>query len=211
MIMNRFFRVAILMLSIFSLFDTQATWAEIKEATITIDASSREAFAFFSFEAGKVVTIKDQKTTLQWDLGLKRAEIIVNGGNSGNGKGGVISLEKAKFSAIDQAPAEGYIADTEKLSALATGDAWYVYTGPPLHHILVRNKAFVIRTAKGNYAKLFFVGYYKDNKAKTGAGHITITYAYQDDGTLNLFKANTAMVHAKEKLVSIWAELKAQK
>ena len=32
-----------------------------------------------------------------------------------------------------------------------------------------------------------------------------------DDDSLNLFQANTAMVRAKEKLVSIWAKQRAQK
>ena len=41
-----------------------STLAEVKEATDTIDATNREAFAFFSFDTSKVVSVEDQNISL---------------------------------------------------------------------------------------------------------------------------------------------------
>tara|TARA_B100000686_G_scaffold329868_1_gene391472 strand:+ start:796 stop:1413 length:618 start_codon:yes stop_codon:yes gene_type:complete len=181
--------------------------AEVKEATVTIDATNREAFAFFSFDTGKEVPVEDQNISLDWDLGLKRTEVIVNGGSSGNGKGGALILEKAKFSEITEAPADGYVSDTEKIATLARGDGWYNYTGPPTHQILIRDKVFILQTAKGHYAKMFFVDYYKEKVS----GHITISYAYQDDGSRSFVQAKKTAVDFKDKLATTWALLKTHR
>lgn len=207
--MNVFFRTTVFVLLITALLLPPLTRSEVKENTITIDATNQEDFAFFSFDTGEVVTVKDQNVSLDWDLGLKRTEVIVNGGSSGNGKGGAIVLEKANFSEITEAPVDGYVADTEKIATLARGDGWYNYTGPPRHQILIRDKVFILQTAKGHYTKMFFVGYYKDNEAKD-SGHITITYAYQDDGSRNFIQAKKTSVNSKGKLASTWADLKTQ-
>ncbi len=184
-----------------------STLAEVKEATVTIDATNREAFAFFSFDTGKAVSVEDQNISLDWDLGLKRTEAIVNGGSSGNGKGGALILEKAKFSEITEAPADGYVSDTEKIATLARGDGWYNYTGPPTHQILIRDKVFILQTAKGHYAKMFFVDYYKEKVS----GHITISYAYQDDGSRSFVQAKKTAVDFKDKLATTWALLKTHR
>ena len=44
-----------------------STLAEVKEATVTIDATNREAFAFFSFDTGKEVPVEDQNISLDWE------------------------------------------------------------------------------------------------------------------------------------------------
>ena len=209
--MSFFLRLVMIACVLCYVISPQFIRAEVKEATVTIDATNREDFIFFSFDVGKVVVVEDQKTSLKWDLGLKRTEAIVNGGSSGNGKGGAVILEKVNFSEITHAPAGEYISDTEKIATIARGDGWYSYTGHPLHQILVRDKVFVLRTAKGHFAKFIFVGYYKDNKAKKDAGHIRITYAYQDDGGRSFVIAKQTMVRPKRKLTVTWAEIKTDK
>ena len=57
--------------------------AKLHSATVTIDATSREAWTFFSFSAGTPVEVEDHTTSTDWDLGFQRTMVIVNGGVSG--------------------------------------------------------------------------------------------------------------------------------
>lgn len=61
---------------------------------------------------------------------------------------------------------------------------WYLYTGPPTHWILpLEDRVFVVKAADGTFAKLRFVGYYKDNENKQDSGFVTFEYVHQPDGS----------------------------
>ena len=155
-------------------------------ATFTVDATSREAWTYFSFAKGGVVEVVDPANSMNWDLGFQRTEVKLNGGVSGPGKGRAIMLTDVEFNEVNEAPASGYAADSDaNLAIVAQSEkGWYIYLGPPNHWVLpLENRVFVVQTADGTYAKLRFVGYYKDNANKTDGGFITFEYLHQLDGS----------------------------
>ena len=155
-------------------------------ATFTVDATSREAWTYFSLAKGGVVEVADPANSMNWDLGFQRTKVKLNGGVSGPGKGRAVMLTDVEFNEVNEAPASGYAADSEaNLAIVAQSEkGWYIYTGPPSHWILpLENRVFVVQAADGTYAKLQFVGFYKDNANKTDGGFITFEYLHQPDGS----------------------------
>ena len=157
-----------------------------ESATFTVDASSREAWTYFSFAKGAVFEVADPANSTSWDLGFQRTTVKLNGGVSGPGKGRAVMLTDVGFNEVNEAPAGGYAADSEEnLAIVAQSEkGWYIYLGPPNHWILpLENRVFVVQAADGTYAKLQFVGFYKDNADKTDGGFITFEYLHQSDGS----------------------------
>ena len=171
--------------------DTQAAVEEpvgLEVFTFTIDATNREAWAYFSFDSGDVVEIEDAENSEAWDIGFQRTQVKLNGGISGPGMGSVVMLTETTFEAVTEAPADGYKADTADTLAIVpqSEKGWYIYTGPPAHWILpLEDRVFVIKAADGTLAKVQFIGYYKDNENKEDSGFVTFKYAHQSDGSHN--------------------------
>ena len=67
--------------------------AELHQNTLTVDATDRENWAYVNLTEGEMVDIADAATSMAWDLGFKRTEVIVNGGVSGPGKTGALALK----------------------------------------------------------------------------------------------------------------------
>ena len=182
--------------------------AEISHKTLTINATDQEKWVYFSLSESDVVDIKDPTTSLKWDIGFKRTAIITNGGINGPGESATLILTDTSFESVDVAPEGDYISDTDQIATFARGDGWYTYTGPPNHWILVNEKIYILRTAEGNYAKLRFIGYYENNDAKEGSGHISFEYVLQKNGTRFFIDTPPADVNAIKKLTITWAEVK---
>ena len=160
----------------------------LETQTFTIDATNREAWAYFSFASGDIVEVEDAANSEAWDLGFQRTAVKLNGGISGPGMGSVVMLTETTFEAVTAAPADGYRADTEDTLAIVpqSEKGWYIYTGPPAHWILpLEDRVFVVKASDGTFAKLRFVGYYKDNENKKDSGFITFEYVHQPDGSHN--------------------------
>ena len=156
--------------------------------TFTIDATNREAWAYFSFTSGGTVNVEDAENSEAWDIGIQRTQVKLNGGISGPGMGSAVMLTETTFAAVTEAPAEGYLADTEDILAIVpqSEKGWYIYTGPPAHLILpLEDRVFVIKAADGTFAKVRFIGYYKDNENKKDSGFVTFEYVHQPDGSRN--------------------------
>ena len=62
--------------------------AELHQNILTIDATNRENWAYINITEGEMVDIANAASSLAWDLGFKRTEVIANGGVSGPGKTG---------------------------------------------------------------------------------------------------------------------------
>ena len=169
--------------------DSIAEPVEMLEAvTFTIDATSKEEWTYFSFAAGDVVDVEDAATSEAWDIGFQRTQVKLNGGVSGPGEGSVVMLTETTFAAVTAAPADGYVADTADTLAIVpqSEKGWYLYTGAPTHWILpLEDRVFVVKAADGTFAKLRFVGYYKDNENKQDSGFVTFEYVHQPDGSPN--------------------------
>ena len=160
----------------------------LETLTFTIDATNREGWAYFSFASGDTVDVADAENSEAWDLGFQRTQIKLNGGISGPGMGSVVMLTETTFEAVTVAPVDGYLADAEDTLAIVpqSEKGWYIYTGPPAHWILpLEDRVFVIKAADGTFAKVRFIGYYKDNENKKDSGFITFEYVHQPDGGRN--------------------------
>ncbi|RKU24779.1 hypothetical protein C6499_16245 [Candidatus Poribacteria bacterium] len=171
--------------------DTQAPVEDpvgLEAFTFTIDATNREAWAYFSFDAGDVVEIEDAENSEAWDIGFQRTKVKLNGGISGPGMGSVVMLTETTFEAVTEAPADGYKADTDDTLAIVpqSEKGWYIYTGPPTHWVLpLEDRVFVLKAADETFAKVQFIGYYKDNENKKDSGFVTFKYVHQPDGSHN--------------------------
>lgn len=60
-----------------------AVHAEIHHNTLTVDATDRENWVYTDLLRGEVVDINNAAASLNWNLGFKRSDVIVNGGISG--------------------------------------------------------------------------------------------------------------------------------
>ena len=90
----------------------------LEPLTFTIDATNREAWAYFSFASGDTVNVEDAKNSEAWDIGFQRTQVKLNGGISGPGMGSVVMLTETTFEAVTEAPAEDYLSDTEDTLAI---------------------------------------------------------------------------------------------
>lgn len=149
-------------------------------------------YQYYSFAKGDTLPFGDS-LTMNWDIAFRGTTVIINGGTSGPGDGGVIILDTL-FSEVTEAPTTGYVQDNALAKAIPTGsnNGWYNYAGPPNHTITpLAGKVFVIKTAAGKYAKLEFISYYKDAPAAPNgltdiSRFFTIRYVYQPDGSRKL-------------------------
>ena len=161
---------------------------QLDVVNFTIDATSREAWVYFSLAKGDTVEVADPLNSMDWDLGFQRTKVITNGGVSGPGKGAAMMLKDMEFDQVKEAPAAGYAADSDQNLGIvaASEEGWYIYLGPPNHWILpLEKRVFVIQAADGTFAKVRFIGYYKDNENKKDGGFITFEYVHQPDGSRN--------------------------
>ena len=161
---------------------------QLDVVNFTIDATSKEAWAYFSLAKGNTVEIADPLNSMDWDLGFQRPKVITNSGISGPGKGGAVMLKDVEFEGVKEAPAGGYAVDSDQNLAIVaqSEEGWYIYTGPPNHWILpLEKRVFVVQAADGTFAKARFTGYYKDNDNKKDSGFVTFEYVHQPDGSRN--------------------------
>lgn len=140
----------------------------------TIDATDAERFVYFDFESKALVTPDTPSDAQDWDLGLLRFRIQINGGVSGTGQMELARLDRADFDALDRAPVDGYVTDqadgddenTDPDLAFSSGElAWYAYDS--MHHTLTpHDRVYVLRAVGSRYYKLQMLEYY--DKAGTG-------------------------------------------
>ena len=96
--------------------------AKLHSATVTIDATSREAWTFFSLSAGEPVEVEDHTPLTDWDLGFQRTKVIVNAGVGGPSAGSALALDDVQFEEIVEAPEGDYVTDTNQIATIARGD-----------------------------------------------------------------------------------------
>ena len=152
-------------------------------------------FTFYSLENNAVVASADSNST-KWDVAFRGTTILTNAGTSGPGVGGAFiyagTFDELKTLSTDST----FKKDNFPTSyAIPTGSnkGWYVYDG--LNNLInpIPGRILVIKTAKGNYAKLEILNYYKggvtpavsasdDIKLKTQRFY-TFRFAYQANGT----------------------------
>lgn len=161
--------------------------ANIKSCTV--DATSFATWSYFSFEEGKVVEVSDYAHDETWDMGFHRTDVRLNGGASGKGRGAGLETTTTKLSDITSVPSEGFVEDVmndeivvamppkyetqpmnEEISKWASLD---MSSMPPI--VSLSGKVYIVRTAKGKYAKVKFIDFTND-KGKNG--YVTFQYIY---------------------------------
>lgn len=146
-------------------------------AQVTIDATDQTAWRRFDFSRGAVV---EGAGPLEWDLAVRRTEIIANGGPGFAGRGGIRDLGEVPFTSLRAVPAEGYEINRIGRDTLNPAiDDWYDY-GFTTHVLTPLPRVYAIRTADGRYAKIQILGYYCPGAR---AGCLTFRYVYQGDGS----------------------------
>jgi len=188
----------ILLLSFVGLFSScqkEDNNTPISVQTFEVKANSSTVWKYFSFEKNDTVAISDPMTSSDWDLAFQRYRIKTNGGQSGNGMGSAANSYKKGQSGFDALSAvsdtASFTNDTSVQIAVQQGYATYV-VNPELYswfeielaaqgtQIVPSDFIYVVRTASGKYAKVWFKSYYS---ATNASGFVTFQYKYQPDGS----------------------------
>lgn len=92
------------------------------EAEVTIHKLDNGKWLYFSIKDGETVGtstfLSDEEDKLwaarsDWDFAICGDYIKTNSGTSGNGKGGILRDESHNFHTLKEAPADGYLIDSE--------------------------------------------------------------------------------------------------
>lgn len=171
---------------------------DIESRTFEINSSSSTIWKYFSFEKNDTVTITDPLTSKGWDLAFQRYRVKTNGGLSGSGMGSAANSYKKGQAGFDALTAvsdtASFSADASVQIAVQQGYATYILN-PELYtwfsielasqgtQIVPSDFIYIVKTADGKYAKVWFKSYYS---ATNASGHVTIQYKYQADGSTQL-------------------------
>jgi len=164
--------------------------------TKLINATSKTSWVYFSFEKGDTLQISDPKSSDEWDLAFMRYYLRTNSGTCGNALGGAYNAGKVALSSVTEAPETGYVVDDSVAVAVHTGKegeykkmamnstlaGWISFkmvSMPP--EPVYSDSVYVIKTAKGKYAKVHVKNYYGGD-GKT-SGMIDFDYVFQPDGS----------------------------
>lgn len=182
------------------------TGAAISNNLYTLFDLEENAIVLSSAETNAEIRQRDS-TGSDWDIGLKGTTIIFNGGTSGPGEAAAQLLIDV-FASVTEAPESGYYADGENTScpavetpfgavpgtplAICTGsdNGWYNYNSTSSLTTPIPGRTIVLKTARGNYAKIRILSYYQDNPDPPDASalsrYYTFEYILQPDGSRNL-------------------------
>ena len=141
---------------------------DVANQTTTLDASSNSAAVYFSFRAGTPVMVADARSSRAWDVAVTRTRWSTNGGTSGVGQGGaadpgvpslaqVASAQGLSFTQDVMIPLPGPPGSGE-FSGSPTLNGWYDYN-EMTHATTPKDKAFVVRTADGGFARFKLTSY----------------------------------------------------
>lgn len=100
-----------------------------------------------------------------WDLAFQRDKVSTNGGiaSGGHGTVQVAVLKGVDFEGLTQAPAGGYLQDTEKLVFNDVEGGWYNYD-LGVHRLITRGELlYVVRSSDDRYFKLRMLNYYDES------------------------------------------------
>lgn len=147
--------------------DTDGEHPRADEGTIEMfDARDDEDWVYFDLEAEQIVEPQTPENSPDWDLGLLRFNVSVNGGTSGSGGVEVAVVRDVAFADVTVAPATGYVtddaingpADMETMPGFAF-DLWYDYDIS--RHVLEPTGAvYIVHTVEDNYFKVEVLDYY---------------------------------------------------
>jgi HmuY protein len=196
--MQKIFNLILLAVLTLSSCTKTETSDPIESQQFTINSTSSTSWKYFSFSRNDTVSIADPMNSLEWDLAFQRYRIRTNSGTSGNGEGSAANSYKklqAGFDLLTLIPDTTTFKPDQTIQiAVQQGYASYdvnpvLYTwfnielGANGTQIIPSDYVYIVKTATGKYAKVWFKSYYSTENA---SGYVTIQYKYQPDGTKNL-------------------------
>jgi len=171
---------------------------EIQSQTFEINSTASTTWKYFSFSKNDTVSVSNPLISSDWDLAFQRYRIKTNGGESGTGMGSAANSYlkgQAGFDALTFVPdTTTFVIDKSIEIAVQQGYATYV-VNPRLYtwftielatqgtQIVPSDYIYIIKTADGKYAKVWFKSYYS---ATNVSGYVTFQYKYQPDGSKRL-------------------------
>jgi hypothetical protein len=196
--MKRLFYLSLLVFISFAACKKSDNAQPIQAQTFEVKATSSTAWKYFSFALNDTISVTDPANSTNWDLAFQRYRIETNGGLSGSGQGSAAnSYQKgqAGFDALKVVSDTATFSTDESISiAVQQGYATYV-VNPKLYswfslefsatgtQIVPTDDVFIVKTANGKYAKVWFKSYYS---ATNLSGYVTFQYKYQPDGSKTL-------------------------
>jgi hypothetical protein len=196
--MKTFFSLIFVAVGLLTGCKKEDTRPSIQAQTFEIKATSSTVWKYFSFTTNDTVTVTDPANSNAWDLAFQRYRIETNGGQSGSGLGSAANSYKKGQAGFDGlkvvSDTSVFVLDNAVDVAVQQGYATYIinpllYTWFTLEfatqgtQIVPTDYIYIVRTAAGKYAKVWFKSYYS---ATNQSGYITIQYKYQPDGSKNL-------------------------
>jgi len=178
--------------------DKEDTNTPINSQTTEVNATNANTWKYFSFDKNDTVSIVDPANSLEWDIAFQRYRIRTNSGLAGNGLWGAAnsySTGQAGFDALKTvSDTSTFVVDTLVDIAVQMGFDTYIinpvlYTWFTLEfaaqgtQIVPTDYIYIVRTATGKYAKVWFKSYYS---ATNASGYMNFQYKYQPDGSKNL-------------------------
>ena len=192
-----FYLSAVVLVSFFACKKTD-TRQSIQSQDFEIKSTGTTTWKYFSFATNDTVTVADPANSTAWDLAFQRYRIKTNGGLSGSGSGSAANSYlkgQTGFDALKVIPdTTTFVADASIQIAVQQGYATYL-VNPTLYNwfslefatqgtqIVPTDYIFIVKTAAGKYAKVWFKSYYS---ATNLSGYVTFQYKYQSDGTKTL-------------------------
>lgn len=170
----------------------------ILSQTFEVNATGSTTWKYFSFASNDTVTVTDPAHSTAWDLAFQRYRVKTNSGLSGSGAGGAANSYLKGQSGFDAlttvSDSSTFKVDESIQIAVQQGYATYI-VNPLLYNwfsleftpvgtqIVPSDYIFIVRTATGKYAKVWFKSYYS---ATNLSGFDSFQYKYQPDGSKNL-------------------------
>jgi hypothetical protein len=170
----------------------------IEAQTFEVKSTSSTVWKYFSFAKNDTVAIADPANSSEWDIAFQRYRIRTNSGLAGNGLGGAANSYSKGQTGFDGlhtvSDTSTFKTDISVDIAVQQGYATYIvnpvlYTWFTLEfatqgtQIVPSDYIYIVKTATGNYAKVWFKSYYS---ASNASGYVNFQYKYQPDGSKNL-------------------------
>lgn len=144
------------------------------EANVEGDTETNPGYTFFDLNTGEIV---EDSTADSWDIGFGGTTIIANSAHNG-----AIQVVSTGYADLQNAPADGYAAETERSS-------WYNYDFSTHTVTPKEGHSIVVRTSEGHYAKVEILSYYRDLDTQNEARYFTFNYTLQTEAE------NTQLYH----------------
>ncbi|SMO96536.1 HmuY family protein [Gracilimonas mengyeensis] len=145
-------------------------------ANIEGDVESNPGYTFFDLDAGAVV---EDSASDAWDIGFGGTTLIANSGNEGG-----IQVISGAYADVEEAPADGYEAETAQSS-------WYNYDFTSHQVTPKEDQTIVVETPDGNYAKIEILSYYRDSNTENESRYFTFNYTLKTNGETALYHEDT--------------------